>query len=539
MDSWEKLLADKDPNEVLDLLDKADSEDHLIDFTKTMWRFVEPAREFVGNWHIDAICEHLEAVTDGEITRLLINVPPGSMKSLTTNVFWPAWEWGPQDKPSLRYIAASYSEKLTVRDNIRFRQIMMADKYRRLWGDVFGPSKDQFNITKVANDRTGFKLATSVGGVGTGERGDRFIIDDPHNVLKGESEAVMASTLQWFTEVVPTRLTDPMSSAIIVIMQRVAEADVSGHILAKELGYEHLMIPLRYESDRKCVTSIGWVDPREEEGELMWPERMPLEVVERDESVMGEYAVAGQFQQIPEPRGGGIFKRDWWRVWPEREEGESDEVFEQRAKRFPPMDYIVASFDGAYTEKTENDYCALTIWGVFRDRGGVTRLMLMDAWKERLELNACVEKVGNSCRRFKVDKLLIEAKATGISVAQELRRLFSKDNWSVHMTNPKSDKVARAVSVQHLFSGDHRLDKKTGKYAWVNGMVFAPDRAWADMVIDEMARFPKGAHDDLTDTVTQALRYLRQFNYAPTHDERTGPRDAVLPPSGPPVNYTA
>src|SRR5262249_34997198 len=157
------------------------------------------------------------------ITRLLINIPPGAMKSLTTNVFWPAWEWGPRDLAHMRYIGASYSHDLTIRDNLRCRRLIESYVYQRLWGGRFRLNDDQNAKVRFANDRTGFKLATSVGGLGTGERGDRFIIDDPHNLVDGESEAKRDSTLAWFSEVVPTRLNDPESSAIVIIMQRVHE----------------------------------------------------------------------------------------------------------------------------------------------------------------------------------------------------------------------------------------------------------------------------------------------------------------------------
>src|SRR5262249_30712929 len=155
------------------------------------------------------------------------------------------------------------------------------------------------------NDHTGFKVATSVGGLGTGERGDRFVIDDPHNVKEGESEAKREDALSWFSEGVPTRLNDPDKSAVDVVMQRLHARDVSGQIIPKELGYEHLMLPMEFEPERRCVTSIGFKDPRQEDGELLWPERMPRHVVDRDKKAMGSYAVAGQFQQRPSPREGG------------------------------------------------------------------------------------------------------------------------------------------------------------------------------------------------------------------------------------------
>lgn len=307
-------LNQVDAQRILDDLDRVDASESLRRFIELGWKILEPGRAFVPGWHIDAICEHLQAVTEGEILRLLISVPPGCMKSMTTNVFWPSWEWGPRNRPDLRYVSASYSEALTIRDNRRCRNIIRSDWYQRLWGKRFQLVGDQNAKVRFDTDCYGFKIATSVGGLGTGERGDRFIIDDPHNIVEGESALKREAVIQWFTEVVPTRVNDPEVSAIVVIMQRVHERDVSGVILSEELGYEHLMLPMEYEPERKCVTSIGFEDPRADDGELLWSERMPERVVERDKKVLGEYAVASQFQQRPTPRGGGLFKKTWFQV---------------------------------------------------------------------------------------------------------------------------------------------------------------------------------------------------------------------------------
>jgi len=152
----------------------------LIRFVRYCWSALEPDREMVEGWPLDAMCEHLEAITRGDIKRLLINVPPGMMKSLLVDVFWPAWEWGPMNRPYLRYVAFSYSATLTERDNGRFRALLESERYRSLWGERF--TLERIGDRKIANTRTGWKLATSVGGVSTGERGDRIILDDPHNV---------------------------------------------------------------------------------------------------------------------------------------------------------------------------------------------------------------------------------------------------------------------------------------------------------------------------------------------------------------------
>ena len=506
--------ADVDGDAVLFDILKQDCEESLAEFIKQSWHTIEPGAEYVHAWHIDFICEHLEAITDGielpdgsPYNRLLINIPPGTMKSLIVNVFWPAWEWGPKNMPHLRYVCAAHKvENLSARDSRRMRQMILSEWYQARWGDRVRLAKDQNEKLNFMNSQGGFRIATAITSL-TGIRGDRVIIDDPHSVDSAISETQRESEVQTFLEAIPSRLNNPIASAIIVIMQRLHEEDVSGIILEKQLGYDHIMLPMRYDPTRAMPTKLGYEDPREEEGELLFPERFPLDVVERDERAMGPYAAAGQFQQMPEPRGGGIIKREWWQLW-EREE-------------FPPCEYIIAAIDTAYTTKTENDLSAMTVWGVFSggsqkamatkviDRSGDVisaikrsyteehpKIMLVHAWQARLELHELVDRVSRTMKEYKVDHLLIENKASGHSVAQEVRRLFGHEDFGVQLIDPKGqDKIARLYAVQHLFA---------------EGLIYAPDRAFADMVIGQVASFPKGKHDDLVDTVSMALSYLRK-----------------------------
>jgi predicted phage terminase large subunit-like protein len=277
----------------------------LLYFTAKFWPVLEPGRTLVSGWPIEAIAEHLEAVTRGEIRKLLITVPPGSMKSLLTRAFWPSWSWVAQ--PSLRYIGASYAEALAARDNRRAKMIVESPLYQRLFPHV-RLSDDQAQKVNFANTATGSMLATSVRGRATGERGDAFVIDDPHNILEAESDAIRGETLQWFREVVPSRVNDLDRSAFVTIMQRVHHEDVAAAAL--EQGYEHLLIPMHYDPTRARTTAIGWQDPRTEPGELMWPERFSARAVAELETTLGIYAASAQLEQRPTPREGGLFKAD-------------------------------------------------------------------------------------------------------------------------------------------------------------------------------------------------------------------------------------
>ena len=503
----------------LALIRRMNAEESLLDFIKQAWHAVEPATPFVSGWAVDAICEHLEAVSNDEIFRLIINVPPGFMKSLTANVFWPAWEWGPRGAASTRYISASYSSSLTERDNLRMCQLIHSPWYQEHWGYRFKANESSI---QVKNDKTGWKAATSVGGVGTGLRGDRVVIDDANSVKQAESQTVLASTNQWIREVMPTRLSDPQTGAIINIQQRTNEADATGTLLTDGGDYVHLMIPMEFDG-RKYVNGIGWEDPRSVEdidptnmgrewwrvrGELAFPERFPVWVVERDKRAMGTYATSGQFQQMPSPRGGGIIKMEWWKQW-----GPDN----PRGLKFPPFDLVMAFYDGAYTTKTQNDPSACAVMGTFMDNyrnpdpdadhtlSGMPKVMLANCWAERLALNDVVRKIDETCRKYRVSILLVENKANGHSVVQELHRLFVEKPYSVVLVDPgSSDKVARAMSVVPLFE---------------DGMIYAPNTEWAVAAKEELGVFPRGAHDDRVDAIVGALRWLRDNAMLKRQDE--------------------
>jgi predicted phage terminase large subunit-like protein len=514
------VLVDRDKQ--LLALDRIEFEDSLYLFLREGWHAIDPS-PWSDGWAIEAVAEHLQAVIDGEIKRLLINIPPRMSKSSLCSVALPAWCWAqppsrnsPTSGPQVQFLHASYAEKLSLRDSVKCRRLIQSPWYQSHWGDRFRLSSDQNVKSRFSNDQGGERLITSIGGSTTGEGMMIGVIDDANAAGEAFSEATITTTNDWWDQVMRTRLNDATYGAFIGVQQRLAEDDWSGHILSKDHGeWVHLCLPMEFEPERSFTTVIGWKDPRTEAGELLWPERFPQKEVDSLRVDLGPFGYAGQMQQRPEPAGGGVIKRDWWQLWD--------------ADAFPPMDYIIASLDTAYTTKTSNDFSALTVWGVFtgdakmqanrildangrpmfQDRSyqdGAPKVMLMNAWQARLELHELVEKVGKTCRALKCDKLLVENKAAGHSVAQEIRRLYGQEEFAVQLFDPKSqDKLSRLYSVQHLFA---------------EGMVYAPDRAWADMTMTQVGQFPKGKHDDIVDTVSQALRHLRDLGLLVRAPER-------------------
>jgi predicted phage terminase large subunit-like protein len=511
-------------------------EGSLIDFVESAWPAIDPA-EYQSCWAIDALCEHLQAVSEGQIRHLLVNAPPRCSKTTLASIFYPAWTWAQSERtflkgPQVRFLCGSYNHDLSLTNSNSTRRLILSPWYQSLWGQHFKLREDQNTKTKFDTSAGGSRLATSVGGSLLGIGGDVLIVDDPHNTEEAESDADRKTALTWWKELSTTRLNNPKQSPLIVIMQRLHEEDVSGHILSSEWSGDwcHLMIPMQYEHRRHCVTVLGWQDPRgldesgeklpddereEREGTLMWPERFGTREIARIKAELGPYFSSGRLQQMPVPDKGGIFQRDWWHV------------YESPDGKFPPMDHIVVSVDGAFTEKEENDPSACTVWGCFEREGEISKIMFMAAWRKWLpfhgpqilkEPNETVEAfrrrtqkfwgllewIEYTADRFHAHTVLIEAKGPGLSAAQSLQSRFGIKPWSVIAAPVKGDKVARAFAAQPTFA---------------QGLVYAPIRDWSDLVISEMANFPKGKYDDLTDSATQAINYLRTAGRAPSREE--------------------
>lgn len=480
-----------------------EAEESLADFAIQAWHILEPATELKWGWAMEAICEHLEAVTRGEIKRLLMNVPPGSMKSLLTNVMWPAWEWGPKRMASKRFLSTAHKQDLAVRDNLKCRRLITSEWYQSRW--PLALVGDQNAKTKFENAETGFREAMAFTSM-TGSRGDRVTLDDPLSVDDATSEAALLAAETTFREALPTRVNND-DSAIVVIMQRLHEKDTSGIILAERLPYVHLMLPMRFEPSRRCVTPI-FEDPRKTEGELMFPERFTEATVNELEKTLGDYATAGQLQQRPSPAGGGILKINHFQLWPANQD-------------LPVIEYVVQSVDPAFTEKTTGDPTAFTSWGIFSHKGKRGALLL-DVWAEHLGYPQLRSKLveewhtvyGKTDGRKgkKADALLIEQKASGQSLIQDLRQA----NLPALPYLPTTDKVSRAHQAAPILELD---------ILWIPESRNDPGKpvTWARAFLKELEQFPNAEHDDMVDSFTQSMIYLRdggwfEMPYA-EHDE--------------------
>tara|TARA_R110000737_G_scaffold60891_1_gene87812 strand:+ start:456 stop:2009 length:1554 start_codon:yes stop_codon:yes gene_type:complete len=482
------LVNEVSPDEINKLL----AERHMHEFIHQCWPTIEPGRKFHDNWHIQSICEHLEAVVMGDLRRLIINIPPRHMKSLTCDVAFPTWAW--IHKPELQFLFASYAGALSTRDSVKCRRLINSPWYQKNWGDKFQLTGDQNQKQRFENTKNGHRISTSVGGALTGEGGDIIVIDDPHNVKEAESENIRLSTLEWWDTAVQSRLNDPTTGAFVVIMQRVHQTDLTGHILANQQAedpWTHLCVPAEYEEKHPTPfftalpTATDQVDPRITEGELLWPQRFTEKALGTLKTALGTYASAGQLQQRPSPKGGGILKSDWWRKW------EADTI--------PEFIYVLQSWDTAFSERSTASYSACTTWGVF-NYGSRYHIMLIHRFRDRIAYPELRRTVRELYEEWSPDAVLIEKKASGQSIIQELQQAIPILAYS-----PDRDKVARAHAASPLLEG---------------GIVWHPDRKWANEVIEHCAMFPAGDGADIVDTVTQALLRLRKMWYAvPSEDE--------------------
>lgn len=446
------------------------SEQSLSHFTRAAWEVLEPETQYLHNWHVDCIAEHLEAVYAGELTRLIVNIPPRFMKSIQITVCFPAWVW--VKNAARRFITGSYANALSLKHAVDRRSVIESPWYQKGWGNKFQLAADQNQKSEMMNTRRGHMIATSVGGSSIGKGGDILIMDDPHNPLQAESEAERETALRWFDLGFTTRVDNKKTGAIIVVMQRLHEKDLTGHLLAKG-GWHHLNLPMVAPTKSIIVFPASKREVTREEGDLLWPDRMGAKEVEQAKTDLGSVGFQAQMQQDPRPSEGGFFKRHWWKRY--------TELPKARLRR-------VMFIDCAEKPGVTNDYSIMATWDETE-----TGYHGVDLWRNKVEFPSLEQAVKDNFALHKPDAIVIEDKSAGTQLIQNLR---AETTLPIIPFNPgRRDKVVRAAGAQPTVEA---------------GNCYLPEsRPWVELFIEEHEKFPNSEHDDQVDTTSMMVEHFR------------------------------
>lgn len=517
-------------------------------FVKEAWQVIEPGTQLLWNWHLDALCIHLQAVAEGKITRLLINIAPGHAKSSVVSVLFPVWCW--INDPDIRWLCASHSLDLAIRDNKNRRDLIESDWFQERYGHVFQLSSSQNVKGYFENDHRGYAIATAVRSSATGKRGSHLLIDDPNNAMAGEADILAVK--EWFGKTWMSRLNDQKHGAMVVVGQRLDERDLSGHIL-KLGGWVHLNLPEEFDPERKCITYLPgqqptttepqtvevnsttsrrkkykvvfvngkatnctcdarlyhpdkpckhmekakppdpfavltpfWQDPRTESGELLWPAKFPRDVINTLKKSLTPTNYAAQFQQSPVPPGGAKFQEKWFRHYSLQE---NDYVLHTPdGDRFmsKSLCWRFGTVDLAISQKQSADFTVFSIWDVTPERDLILVKMVRGHFADGEQANL-------------------------------LKQLYHSDGllyWKIESVAYQQSFVMRGISLgipcmeyNPRGAGDKVL-RATPFAIWLqNGKSYFPEEhavEWMHDVKEELLKFPKGAHDDIVDTCSMA-----------------------------------
>lgn len=467
------------------LAERCENSLHL--FTTEAWQWIDPV-PFVDGRHLEIMAEYLEAFIAGEIPRLLLNVPPGHMKSLSVSVLLNGWTWTKPERVGLRFMATSYRADLALRDADKTRELIRSPWYQARWGNVVGAlrdtkleiRKDADQKSRFANKGGGYRFSTAVAGI-MGEGGDYVILDDPHNVEQAESDDVRDSTVERIRMALPTRVRSPKGGAC-VIMQRLHERDYAGAMIADEAELVHMCLPARYDKKHPHITlpstlASGRILPgdyRTEEGDLLWPELFPEKRQRSLEIQIGSYATAGQQQQRPHPREGGMFKRDWF-------------TFEEKA---PAGGIRVRAWDLAATDSQTS--------------GGARASWTVGLLMRYVERKIYVEDV-------------VRFRGSPGKVRTTMRNIGDQDGRLVIIDFPQDPGQAGKAQAQDIVADfpRHRIyySPETGEKSVraeapaaqaEAGNVILVRAAWNSTFLDEVCAFPGSAFSDQVDALSRA-----------------------------------
>lgn len=515
-----KKLDDFPLEDLIAARDVFKAELSLHEFLKQAWSSIEGDKPYTDGWHIQAVAEHLEAVANRQIKNLIINIPPRCSKSSLVSVAFPAWVW--LHKAHEQFLYASYALSLSLRDSVKCRRLILSPWYQQRWGDKFKIVGDQNTKGRFDNTKKGYRIASSAGSSITGEGGSILLCDDPNNAQDGESKVTRENKIDWWTQVWSTRLNDKSTDCRIVIQQRIHERDITGYVIDHDdLGeWTKLILPMEYMEKRCTVTVVlpssaphVWQDPRQNEGDLLWPERFDAKGVASLKQALGSsYAIAGQLQQMPSPEVGGIIKKEWFQWWKDTTP--------------PVIEMVVQSWDTAFSAGKVSPYSACTTWGVFYDHNDIENIILLSMWRGRVEYVELRDRAKRLYFDYRdtekekdpklkgrpVDMFLIEAKATGDPLIRDL----AVGGIQALPINPtgKGDKIKRVHFVTPLIEGGR---------VWLpaRGPKFDTLLPYADEFRELAGSFPNLESNDVIDTMSQALMKLKtgMFVYNP-RDER-------------------
>ena len=447
--------------------------DEFIPFVKSMWP------EFIAGRHHYIIAEKLEQIARGEIKRLIINMPPRHTKSEFASYLFPAWMIG--RKPSMKIIQATHTTELAVNFGRKVKNLLETDEYQEIFEDC------ELSVDSKASGRWdtksgGMYYAVGVGSNLAGRGGDLIVIDDPHSEQTAMSASGFENAWEWYTAGPRQRLQP--GGAIVLVQTRWSEKDMTGNLI-RQMTKDSI-------ADQWEVVELPAILPS---GEPTWPEFWKREELEQVKASVPAYQWNAQYQQDPTAEELSILKREWWKVW------DKEEV--------PNLQYVIQSYDTAFSKRETADYSAITTWGVFYplEIGGPPNLILLDAQKGRWDFPELKEIALDQYKFWDPETVIIEAKASGMPLTHELQNMgIPVVNFTPSRGN---DKLSRVHSISPLFEA---------------GMIWAPEERWAEDVIEECAAFPNGTHDDLVDSLTQALMRYRQGNFVqiPTDDWEEG-----------------
>ena len=447
--------------------------DEFIPFVKSMWP------EFIAGRHHYIIAEKLEQIARGEIKRLIINMPPRHTKSEFASYLFPAWMIG--RKPSMKIIQATHTTELAVNFGRKVKNLLETEEYQEIFEDC------ELSVDSKASGRWdtksgGMYYAVGVGSNLAGRGGDLIVIDDPHSEQTAMSASGFENAWEWYTAGPRQRLQP--GGAIVLVQTRWSEKDMTGNLI-RQMTKDSI-------ADQWEVVELPAILPS---GEPTWPEFWKREELEQVKASVPAYQWNAQYQQDPTAEELSILKREWWKKW------DKEEV--------PNLQYVIQSYDTAFSKRETADYSAITTWGVFYplEIGGPPNLILLDAQKGRWDFPELKEIALDQYKFWDPETVIIEAKASGMPLTHELQNMgIPVVNFTPSRGN---DKLSRVHSISPLFEA---------------GMIWAPEERWAEDVIEECAAFPNGTHDDLVDSLTQALMRYRQGNFVqiPTDDWEEG-----------------